>query len=224
MLTEMRNDLRELVRGVLGQCDMRFYDDSVTVTLIRDFNYYTPGELRGILHEMADDEDKGSLYEQMLRNAVIVNANRFKLHIPKNWDIGSNEPNDEFDAPNISEGAEAQARLLGLDVNELRSLIGDAVGEAHEGQQLENLLVKDIQRGTEEFIATNLSAAMVILKKSKMHISLDETKDLMRLCYLAGLWDNARERDLPILVKAFNDLFSKYAEEWSLAEMEGGQA
>jgi hypothetical protein len=224
MLTEMRNDLREIVRGVLGQCDMRFYDDSVTVTLIRDFNYYTVDELYGILYEMANEEEEGSLYEHMLRNADIVNANRFKLLIPKNWDIGSNKPSEDFDAPNVAEDAAAQARLLGTDVDDLRKLIGDTVSEAHEGQQLENLLVKDVQRGTEEFIATNLSAAMVILKKSKMHISLDETKDLMRLCYLAGLWDSARERDLPILVKAFNDLFGKYAEEWSLAEMQGGQA
>ena len=204
MNKDIQDKLKQVVRGHFGPCEMRFYDDSVTVTLIRDFGKYTVEDLHTELYKLTNGQDN------WLRGVDInvVSPNRFKIHsINDTHQQTQNEQNESDEN----------------DLDELRTTISNTVDEAHEATQLETLLKKEIERDMEEFIFTNLGAAMIMLERSKMHISLDETKELMRFSYLSGLWKNARERDLQVLADVFNTHFEKYSQNWNLSDVEGGQ-
>lgn len=243
MHQQMRNELRSLIRNAFGQCEFRFYQSSVTVTLVEHAYTYTNRDaiewILGAIIDAAEELDSPFKddYVRMLETAEIESTKRFKLRLvgetvgthlgsthPEYKDVGENLTQEQRDAVNRLADAQAQARLLGVDdLDEVRSSISAAVGEAHEAQQLENLLKKEIEADMEEFLLNNLGAAMVLLQKSMRYISLDETKELMRFSYLSGLWKNARERDLQVLADVFNKHFEKYAQNWSLAEGEGGE-
>lgn len=201
MQVDTQDLLKKVVRGHLGACEMRFYDDSVTVTLVSKF-----GDFDG------DGED--NLYNEVFRlltennlesdfRIEVVTPNRFKLHF-----IPMDEQSDE--------------QLLGLS-NEDVAPIAEAIEEAFDKGSLNDQLVVDLKREIEDYLMTNLDAALVILEKSKHTITLDEVKELMRFAFMGGLWYNARERDLEVLSRAFNEAFQKYSDKWTILSNEGGR-
>lgn len=224
--------LKRIVRGRFGPAEMRFYDDSVTVTLIRDFGKNTPDGLKAIVTEMAVDSGIAPNY-----TVDVINGNRFKLREKKvndplvdpNW---SQEQVAEFyEQHNQSLPNENVSETIGDnydDGEDYRDTIGavrDAVDIAHEESMLKKALIKSIERDTEDFIMKNLGAALVILGEANARvISLDQTKELLRFAFISGLWANARERDLEPLIEAFNGKFKKYAEQWQINEVSDDEA
>lgn len=253
MHIQLENSLKQLIRGRFGPCEMRFYEESVTVTLVRDFGKFAMSDLRVELDNLeVGNYQFSNVIREMLLGAEIVTENRFKLRLPIQNELDSAERADQqrqfekFSPPQEPDLRETTAvfspsrkqenlrpqwtdedRRLEQErraaATEVRNTIADAVTEAHDHDTLETLLKKEIERDMEDYVLTNLGAAMVLLQKSMRHISLDETKELMRFSYLSGLWKNARERDLQVLVDVFNDHFAKYGQKWSLNDFEGGE-
>jgi hypothetical protein len=216
MNQSMQNNLKTIIRNRFGASEIRFYDGSVTVTLVRDFGKFT----HGVLHETVFDMlDNVALAYVDQFDIEVVSPNRFKLRVRK-------------DAPHPSERVE---NTIGLeaeftdeevgDVSELRDTIRNVVDEAHDASMLEKLLIKEVESDTEDFIMKNLGSALVILgNTASREVTLDAAKELMRFSYISGLWKNARERDLEVLVKVFNGKFKKYADQWQYSQMDEDEA
>lgn len=221
MDTEFQIQLKTLMRSHFGPSEMRFYDGSVTVTLIRDFGKYTADQLEQGVYQLLDTHGALETY-----SIEMVNSNRFKLKlIPKAGQIEDSNADIRRQDDEIRRQAEGnqaertrQAADETEDAREASRTIGNMLNTSVKASTLEQLLREGIADEIENFILTNLGAAMVILEKSKHTITLDETKELMRFSYLSGLWANAREKDLEILAKIFNDKFAQYSAKWAAGE------
>lgn len=236
-----QDTLKRIVRGCFGPAEMRFYDNSVTVTLIRDFGKYS---LISDLHNAVNSLLTEHGLDREL-DVEIVSANRFKLREVSNEEAESRRIADAVAAERFAreeqldledeedeedeEQETDRARSYGLDAGDgydgMIGAVRDAVDIAHEESMLKKALIKSIERDTEDFLMKNLGAALVILGEENARvISLDQTKELMRFSYLSGLWANARERDLEPLIEAFNGKFKKYAEQWQINEVSDDEA
>lgn len=205
-----QDQLKTALREWFGACEIRFYDSSVTVTCVKEFGKHTTGSLRSSVETCLDNIALGNVDGFVQFDIEVVSANRFKLYERK-------------DVPHPSEAVENTIDLEigddfddGEDFRETIDVIRNAVDVAHEESMLKQALIKAVERDTEDFIAKNIGSAMAIFKTNRHVVSLDETKELLRFGYISGLWANARERDLEVLIEVFNGKFKAYTNEWTL--------